>query len=625
MKKITFYLLIIPFLSFSQSVTNEKKAEQKQITSDKVTLSVKDSVLTKTENINADEKPKSEYSIIWNPNYKQHRYASFNNVVNILYNYDKLKINSSITYGREQNYWENDVNTFYPDVSFIGKSTTDFDFNSLITFIDVEYQIFKRTKINVSSYNDKYENIFKTNNYIDMLSTTASTLDKNYIGNRLLNSTLQRNSFNFLLRHDFNENNKYLTFEGDWIQRLGNYYQNTYGQDYDNTATPVPDRSYVVFHEGNFDIDVYSVNSKLNLPLKWFDFSIGAKWVYIELDYDINFFRKYNVNYEQDLFLSPICKYIENRQSLFMDFKKKVKNWEFEYGLKLENTLIDGYVSRINTEALDNNYLRPLSSVKAAYNFDEKNKLTFSYSNSFKRPPFRFINPSIGIYHAYENYNGNPYLSPAKLNNFNLSYNYNAKYNVTFTYLNTKDSFNALTAFTSDHISTHKVFNYMDLDLFQISGTATLKPVKFLDTNVQLDGFYKSHKSQVSVIDDIDTFGWYGMIKNQITISKTISSSLNFWYRSRNLDQEILSRRQGSLDFGVKYLSLNQNFSIGLNVTDILKSMEENKLATVNNINQQFRNYWEPRTLKVAATYKFGNKKLNYVERVAENVTDQTR
>lgn len=600
MKYKLFCLMFIPFLSFSQTGTFLKEPNSTEDSGEYFGGAVK--------------------SI-----YKQHKFPSFNNSINLVYNRGRWKVNSSISYGREKFFRENDVSTFFSDASFIGSGTTDYDFNSFVTFIDVQYKISKKTKINVSSMNDTYENILDTKTNIDIYNN-PDVLDRYYIGSKKLISNLKRNSLNVLLRHDFNEN-KFLTIEADWLQRPWNYNQNTYGQDYDTNGTALPDRNYTVYHDGRTDLNIYTLNGLYHVPTRLFDFTVGGKWIYIESDYDIRNFRKYDADYVQDLSLSPFCTYIENRQIVFSDLKKSFGKLDLQIGFKLENTLINGYVDDIDHKDLDDKYLKLFPLLNTTYRFDEKNKLSFAYSEYYNRPLYRFINPSLGIYNAYENYLGNPFLKPSLTSNFNLLYSYQSQYDLGFSYSKTKDNFWSLTNFTEDHIVAHKVVSYMDLNTLQVSGNAVLKYANSFETNIQLQGFYKFNQSLVPVIDDIDVWGWYGMINSQYYFNsdRNISSNLSFWYRSKNLSQEALISKQYALDFGIKFLMLRKDLIVEVNVTDILKSMNEYKVAIVDNVRQTFRNYQDPRAFRISATYKFGNRKLNYTERIAENALDHSR
>lgn len=600
MKYKLFCLMFIPFLSFSQTGTSLKEPNSTEDSGEYFGGAVK--------------------SV-----YKQHKFPSFNNSINLVYNRGRWKVNSSISYGREKFFRENDVSTFFSDASFIGSGTTDYDFNSFVTFIDVQYQISKKTKINVSSMNDTYENILDTKTNIDIYNS-QDVLGRYYIGSKKLISNLKRNSLNVLLRHDFNEN-KFLTIEADWLQRPWNYNQNTYGQDYDINDAALPNRNYTVYHDGRTDLNIYTLNGLYHAPTRLFNFTVGGKWIYIESEYNIRNFRKYDEDYVQDLSLSPICTYIENRQMVFSDLRKNFGKLDLQIGFKLENTLINGYVDDIDYKDLDDKYLKLFLLLNTTYRFDEKNKLSFAYSEYYNRPLYRFINPSLGIYNAYENYLGNPFLKPSLTSNFNLLYAYKSQYDLGFSYSKTKDNFWSLTNFTEDYIVEHKVVSYMDLNTLQVSGNAVLKYGNSFESNVQLQGFYKFNKSLVPVIDNIDVWGWHGMINNQFYFNseRNISSNLSFWYRSKNLSQEALISKQYAMDFGIKFLMLRKDFIVEVNVTDILKSMNEYKVATVDNVRQTFRNYQDPRAFRISATYRFGNRKLNYAERIAENAQDHSR
>ncbi|MCD0465156.1 outer membrane beta-barrel family protein [Flavobacterium sp. ENC] len=601
MKYTLFCLLLLPFFGFSQTGTALKEPNSTEDSGEYFGGAVK--------------------SV-----YKQHKFPSFNNSINLVYNRGRWKVNSSISYGREKFFRENDVSTFFSDASFIGSGTTDYDFNSFVTFIDVQYQISKKTKINVSSMNDTYENILDTKTNIDIYNT-SDVLDRYYIGSKKLVSNLKRNSLNALLRHDFNEN-EFLTIEADWLQRPWDYNQNTYGQDYDVNGAAVPNRNYTVYHDGRTDLNIYTLNGLYHVPTRLFDLTVGGKWIYIESDYIIRNFRKYDADYVKNLTLSPTCTYIENRQIVFSDFKKNFGKLDLQLGFKLENTFINGDVADVNSKKeLDDNYIKLFPSANASYHFDDTNKLSFAFSQFYNRPLYRFINPSLGIYNAYETYLGNPFLKPSLTSNFNLVYAYKSQYDLGFSYSKTKDNFWSLPNYTTDHVVEHKVVSYMDLNTFQVAANGVIKYTNAVETNFQLQGFYKLNKSLVSGIEDLDVWGWYGTVSNQVYFSpeKNISANLSFWYRSKNINQEALISKQGALDFGMKFLLLQKAFIIEVNVTDILKSMNEYKVSTVDNVRQTFRNYQDPRAFRISATYKFGNRKLNYAERIAENATDHSR
>ncbi|WP_166924908.1 outer membrane beta-barrel family protein [Flavobacterium poyangense] len=607
MKNILFYLMLVPFVSFSQVQVADQSTAAVQQT---------DSVKSQAE---------SPYSVTLNTSYKQNRYASFNNDINIVYEFKKWKINSSIAHGYENSFWENDRETFYPDITFIGKKRSRAKSNGLTTFIDVQYQISDKTKINVYTGNDISSGVLTSYDGINMY-TNANAFAGNYTGDRRMDSDSNRNTVNVLLRHDFESPNKYFTVEGDWLHKAGSYDQHTYGQNYTFNGVAVPDYPYSVFTDGDFDFDVYALNALFNAPVKWFDFAIGGKVVLADLNFDANFSRKFLdvIRYPQ---FSPVTRYKENRQSVFTDFKKTLGKWEFQTVLKFENTVINGNVSDIAKKDIDHNYFNFLPSVSAKYSFDEGNNINFSYDKSISRPSFRFLNPAIGVYNEYENYRGDPFMKPSLWDNLSLVYTFKSKYNIGFSYSKVKDNIGGLATFNTDHVIRHRLANYFDLQTYQLTANASVTVLKFIETSAQLQGFYKANESQIPAINNNYIWGWYGMLNNQLTLNKakTLTANLNFWYKSKTNEGEFLFQERYAMDLGMQVALPKQNLTINFNVTDALRSLNEYAESTVDNINQKFRNYWEPRSFKISATYKFGNSKLYYNARTAENVNDDYR
>lgn len=583
--------------------------------------------LQSNENIKQSESEKEKtYNVVFNSSYNQQRaFPSFTNDLSIVHNYKKWTVNSNVTYSDEKNFWENDRKTYYTDLTFIGTKKSEYSFKNFSSYFDIQFRPTEKTTFDIYAINNKYSNQLNVGDNINIYENPNS-LSRTHIGDKKSLSDSQRNAINFLFKHEF-KNKKTITFEADWAQKKGYYKQDTNGQDYDETNTPIEDKSFITFNDGRYDMDVYSVNGLISIPSRFFDMNLGLKWVFAELDFETNFFRKYQTGYVRDEALSPISKYIESRPLIFTNFKKALKKWSFELGGKLENTSIKGYVFDTLDKPIQNNYYNFLPSINVKYDLNESDNINFRYEKTLSRPLFRYINPGIGIYNAYENYTGSPKLQPSILDDLSISYSFKSKYNISFLYSRVNDGIGGLATFTSDNVIAHKLLNYLDLSTYQITTTAKLKSFDFMETDFQLDGFHKSNSFSIPVINSRNLWGWYGAINNQVYFnkSKTISNTINFWYKSRTIEDEFLFKSRYILNLGLKLTFLNNNLVININANDVLQSLNEYAESTVSSINQQFRNYWNPRTFGVSVLYKFGSNKLSYERRYAENDSDHNR
>ncbi|WP_136668993.1 outer membrane beta-barrel family protein [Flavobacterium sp. H122] len=602
--KATLFILMSHFYGFSQIQPTD-------------TLRNKIKVPEKEENFN----------IGFNSQYKQNRFSGYVNSLNLVYNYKKWSLNTGVGYNDNKGYSESDVNTYFTAKNYLGKGESKNKNSGFTSYFNVQYLITDKSRINLFYKGDITDNSFRADNgiYIDDINTQA---DSEYKGFRVLNSDIDRHAVNALFRHDFNKPNEYFTLEADWLKKRIDFHQNTYGFEYDMADQPISGTEFGVRHGGVTDLDVYTLSTSLNSSFNGIEYTMGANWTYINFDCDIDFYQKNNSQYEYVQSLSPLSSYKENRQTVFFDLKKKINKWDFKGGIKLENTITSGFLLDSGFRKIKNEYLSFLPSLGITYNVNATDKFLFTYMRTINRPQFRFLNPTLGIYHAYENYLGNPFLNPSFTTDVSLKYAFKSKYSLDFQYLKTNDYIWALTSYTSDNVVSHIIKNYLDLNTYQLSANTKFKWVDISESRITLRGFYKFNNPQVNTIKDVETTGWFIMLNNDFYLNKlkTLSGNLNFWYMSKDLQQEAIVDHQASLDLWLNYSILKDNLKFSFAINDVLGTMQETKRTTIEGINQYYRNYWEqPRNFKVSLLYKFGNKKLVYTERNSSNTADYRR
>lgn len=602
--KITVFVLFFSFISFSQTSSNDTLNNKR--------------ILPEME---------KNFNITFNSSYKQNLFSTYNNSLNLIYNYKKWNINSSIGYNDNRGYSESDVNTFFVAKKYLGKGESKNNNKVFTSYFNVQYLFTNKTKINLFYKNDISDNSFRADNKI-FIDEVNSQSDSEYRGFRDLNSDIDRHSVNALFKHDFNRPNEYFTLEADWLKKKIDFNQNTYGLEYDMANLPISDTEYGVKHGGITDLNIYTLSTSISSSLNGLEYNLGANWTFVNFDSDIYFYQKNNSQYEYIESMSPISKYKENRQVFYIDFKKKINKWDFRGNLKLENTITSGFLFDSSYKKIKDEYLNFLPNLGVTYNVNATDKFMFTYVRNINRPQFRFLNPALGIYHAYENYLGNPFLNPSFTTDLNFKYSFKSNYSFDFMYLKAKDYIWALTSYTSDNVVTHIIKNYLDLNTYQLSGNSKIKWNDISESKITLRGFYKFNKPQVNTIKNVEVTGWYIMLNNDFYFNKlkTLSGNLNFWYMSKDLQQEAIVDNQATLDLGLNYSMMDDNLKISFGINDLLGTMEETKRTTIEGINQFYRNYWEqPRNFRLSLLYKFGNKKLSYSERNSSNLSDHRR
>lgn len=548
---------------------------------------------------------KEGYNVTVNLAYKQYKYANFNENASLSFNKGKWSLNGNFSFASGTALEKHGIDTYYADQTWYlnGEScdkTTNFNSN-----LDLQYQLSAKTKINVSFFrtnkkSDKktaYQtSIFDLNNELDSITNSISELDKKYVQSA---AALQ-------LKHDFNQAGKSLITGIDWLGRTEDKNQFLLTQNYFGPDAVQPGSTAKTQSTNKSDLNVFTVNTELKLPLNGYELSVGGKLSFISLNTDSKIFNDYVFDKVQ----SPVSVYKENRQAVFSDFKKSFDQWKFQLGLRVEYTQTNGKSETVDKTSFKRDYFQLFPSLALGYNLSEDHNFDLTYGRRINRPAFRLLDPFRAYTTAYDYWEGNPFLKPSVTNNLDLTHTFHNSFTTSVSYSVTKDNFEQIAVFQPDNVVAHQALNYMDSRMYQLMFTKSVKTTKWLETNLQLQGYHKEYTTKISSVEDNKITGWYFMMTNQVQLNKakTISAEVAFRYQSSTIDLESTYQRQYNLDLGFRALLLKKKVSLGLNISDLLQSNYERFTTKVNTIRQDFYNYWEPRSLRVSLQYKFGQK-----------------
>ncbi|RZL30615.1 MAG: TonB-dependent receptor, partial [Pedobacter sp.] len=152
--------------------------------------------------------------------------------------------------------------------------------------------------------------------------------------------------------------------------------------------------------------------------------------------------------------------------------------------------------------------------------------------------------------------------------------------------------------------------------------------LKWWESINQIDVFYNLSKSELpQTLNSLKGFGAYFSTVNQFVFNrkKTILGDVSFWYQFPTVDGLNKNMSQYNLDLGLKTLLLNKKLQLAINASDVLKSNKYRLSSVVNNIRQEYNNYYDNRQLRISIRYNFGNEKIKQVDRKAGNEEERRR
>jgi len=516
-------------------------------------------------------------------------------------------------------------NVFYPAQSW-NIVNKDRNFRTVPSGqIGIDYQASPKTVLGLS-YNDGLTSFHSEENIKTTVYNKTGNLDS--VLNSDANAKIRSHyhSANIYLKQALDSTGKQLTINGDWFKYSDDknrFFNNT---SYFQNGGVIPDSFAEYLSTSKQNIDFFTLKADVDLPYKTFKLSFGTKLSFINNQSDLAFYKVRNAVYELDLGQTNLFNYQENTQALYVNYNKTIRRWDFQAGLRGEYTQIDGI--SIN-EQNRNEYFRLFPAFYIVYRANDKSTFALNYGRRINRPAYRKLNPFRWYSNQYAYTEGNPFLQPSYNDNIEISHTCNNVFTTTLSFSHTTNGFNDVNFIDAGtNIQAAKPVNFITGYHYQFSNAVTFNVLKWLESINQVDVFYNTSNSSITqTLSNLNGFGGYFSTLNQFVFnpSKTILGEASFWYQFPSVDGLNQNKNQYNLDLGIKTLLFNKKIQLAITATDVLKTNQYRFNSLVNNIRQDYNNYYDSRQLKITFRYNFGNEKIKQQDRKPGNEEERRR
>nr|WP_244299064.1 outer membrane beta-barrel family protein [Flavobacterium nitrogenifigens] len=303
------------------------------------------------------------------------------------------------------------------------------------------------------------------------------------------------------------------------------------------------------------------------------------------------------------------------------------EKWNFQVGLRLENTQTKGFSETLNQETV-NNYLKLFPTVFASYKKNDNNTFTLNYGKRINRPRFDLLNP-FRIYISSNSYSeGNPFLQPSFSDNFELGYSYKEILRTTVFVNAITNGYGVL--FTSNPETNTQIVtrdNYFKSLNYGVGETysATFADWWTSENSVYFLGakteFIKDINATPSNSLEIDF-----STNNTFVLGKNSKLQIDFSYTPPYENGLYKIGYTSSFDIGFKQDLFNKTMQIAFLANDIFNtSYLKDFTSVVNGVKQVYDQNNSNRFVRLSVVYNFGNKKINVKERAFGNQDEKKR
>ncbi len=475
----------------------------------------------------------------------------------LTFNYDFNENNSLIVDALIPFFNQNDISDIENKTEFINPPTKKIDSTILSN---------GRTITQNYTYNSEIFFKHKFANQKSLITTSAAYLNNFTANERTFTSTTERNNINLI-----NENFK------------------TTGKQKYQIITSKVDFSFSVL---NFNINA------------------GGKIAFTSTGSTNNFFRIVNDNDLLDSSLSDKYTYEEKKQVVYFSIAKKIMNWSFKAGLRSEVTNTIGN-SLTKKEAYKKNYTSFFPSLYVSNRLNDNNILSLSYAKRIERPPYQFLNPFRWYITKYDYSDGNPFLEPSFIDNFELRYLYGNTFVTKLYFSSQDDEIGKYVVLDSSNIElqVEKPDNFLNRRTYGLNlyKSLNIKKLKWLETVLQSDISYSEFISNRNEFDNISGLSGIFILNNTIFVKNKYQIVCKVQEKIPGLYDYRTIGNSFQLDIGLNYIITKKGLDIRLLFTDVFKTSESEYYYFSNGVKQVYKNYYDSQMLIVMFTWRPGN------------------
>ncbi len=558
--------------------------------------------------------------------YDQNKYGIYTLRDNFFYNKNKFRFSASINAKTGYLNATEDLKMYFPNGLSKMNSVTKVKTENLSGKLALDYDLSERTTIGFQYLNDRGNPDFKSDIRIENYNT-QNELDNVTLNNSFTDKGSRNQTYNAHLITKLDSLKRKLSFDMDYFNYSSKFDRNFVANNF------TPDMTFVDVNQSgrnisNQDIDNWSFKADMEHPLRALNLSYGAKMSFTNSVSDVLYFNTITGTPELDSNQSNRFKYTENNQAVYVNADKKLnEKWNFQMGLRLENTQTNGFSETLNQET-ENNYLKLFPTFYASYKKNENNNFSLNYGKRISRPSFGLMNP-FRIYINSNTYSeGNPFLRPSSSNNFELAHSYKE-------ILRTSVFVNAITngygvLFTSNPETNTQIVTRENYFKNLNYGIGESYSASFADWwSCENSLYFLGAKTEF--IKDINATPSNSLqidfsTNNTFLLGKTTKLQIDFTYTTPFKGGLYEVGYASSFDIGFKQDLFNKSMQIAFLANDIFNtSYLKDFTSVINGVKQVYDQKESNRFVRLSVVYNFGNKKINVQQRDFGNKEENKR
>jgi outer membrane receptor protein involved in Fe transport len=410
---------------------------------------------------------------------------------------------------------------------------------------------------------------------------------------------------------------------GKYNSDRSNFQPNYY---YNNTETTVLSQS-INAQNTPIIIDIFSLKSDYEQRLWKGKFGAGFKTSLVKTN---NTFDVFNYPDGQPVYnaqLSNRFEFDENINAVYVNYNRLVKKFNFQAGLRVENTNSQGNLISTQQNAnqtVPRNYTDFFPSAGITYQANDNNSIALLYSNRIERPSYQSLNPFEFQIDELSFQKGNPFLKPQYTTNIKLNHTYKYTLNTSLSYSYISDFFAQVTEAVGDDRNFLITRNVANQRIINLGVSYPFKVNTWWNVYASANAFQSVYMATNDSFTGVtqETLSLYG--QNNFSLPKKFNLEVSGWFSSPSVwGGTFRTKSIGSLDVAIQKQFLNKKLNARLAFSDVLFTSPWRANATFPNLVINANGGNDSRQVRFNLSYNFGSEQVKKARNRSTGLEDE--
>jgi hypothetical protein len=418
-------------------------------------------------------------------------------------------------------------------------------------------------------------------------------------------------TMNLNFRKQFDSSGRELTADADYIYYKSSSDQLFQNYTYDPNMKPLS--SNTLSGDLPSTTNIYSFKTDYTHPFQNdFKLEAGLKTSFVATDNKANYYDVVGNEYIPDTTKTNYFVYHENINAVYFNLTKKYKKWNFQAGLRVENTNYDGhqygniYTVDNNDSSFKKSYVNAFPTAFISYELNDKNTFNVNFGRRIDRPDYGDLNPFLFFLDEYTYQAGNPYLQPQITTNIEVSHTYHNMLTTTLNYSNTQNFF-AETFQQDGHATIVRRGNIGRRENAGVAVSLNMPFTKWWNTTIYVNVNYNQFTGELyGEALDVHAIQGMGNMTNMFKFKHGWSAELSGWYRTSGIEGQIYVQPMGQTSTAIAKQIMKEQGTLKLGLRDIFYTQQVKGTIDFQQTEATFHNSRDSRQLSLTFIYRFG-------------------